>query len=274
MRGLVGVFEEGVLQGEWYDIVQSYTACTLTRSSDRLIALSGVASLYQKTLGDHYLFGMWRSGLEHHLSWSVSDPKAQREDGDREPSWAWCSTDGLIDCRNRKILRTTCIWGNHLRILDVHPMKLDSAEDSVLNTNRSPLDNRLTLRGHIMQVTSLGPKSPWRWRTGDQTFSGELSADFLGLDLSAGKIYYLLVLESSYRLVNCLLLSNTKTVTDISVYDGSAVDGVYRRVGLLITALITCEDMNAFGVKGPDENPFSRVPILKDSTHLSTISLI
>jgi hypothetical protein len=45
----------------WKDIIVSYTNCALTRPSDKLVALSGLAQSYQNATGDVYLAGLWRS---------------------------------------------------------------------------------------------------------------------------------------------------------------------------------------------------------------------
>ncbi|KAH8787227.1 heterokaryon incompatibility protein-domain-containing protein [Hyaloscypha finlandica] len=67
----------------WNDLVQTYSKCALTRSEDKLVALSGLACLFQDMTGDEYLARLWRSRLK--LS---SDYRA--------PSWSWASLDGPV----------------------------------------------------------------------------------------------------------------------------------------------------------------------------------
>jgi hypothetical protein len=53
MRGLMGLYY-------WYSIVEKYTTMALTRSKDKLVAVSGVAQQYHKVIlggTDSYWFG-------------------------------------------------------------------------------------------------------------------------------------------------------------------------------------------------------------------------
>lgn len=42
----------------WSDLVRGYSKCELTKESDRLIALSGLAQTFQDFTGDEYLAGL------------------------------------------------------------------------------------------------------------------------------------------------------------------------------------------------------------------------
>jgi Heterokaryon incompatibility protein (HET) len=55
----------------WKNIVRSYMDCKLTKISDRVIALSGVAKEMQAILEDEYMAGLWRKDLLHELVWFV-----------------------------------------------------------------------------------------------------------------------------------------------------------------------------------------------------------
>ena len=47
----------------WESIVANYSRCDLTRATDKLIAISGVAKLIEREFNDEYLAGHWRSSL-------------------------------------------------------------------------------------------------------------------------------------------------------------------------------------------------------------------
>jgi hypothetical protein len=83
----------------WKGIVETYTACQLTYTRDKLIALSGVANLMEQALGDQYCAGLWRENLATQLFWISGSDRQQlclRPDPYRAPSWSWASLDGLI----------------------------------------------------------------------------------------------------------------------------------------------------------------------------------
>lgn len=65
----------------------------LTRATDKLPAISGIASLYAEKINDEYLAGLWRSQLVEGLMWqSLSFRRVQDY---RAPSWSWASGNGI-----------------------------------------------------------------------------------------------------------------------------------------------------------------------------------
>ena len=85
----------------WCGLVEEYTARHLTFATDKLPALSGLASYVQAALhGDQYLAGLWRSHLPHALAWFCSgkDGRGRRPAAARNnaPSWAWASVTGKV----------------------------------------------------------------------------------------------------------------------------------------------------------------------------------
>ncbi|KAI5778610.1 heterokaryon incompatibility protein-domain-containing protein [Geopyxis carbonaria] len=57
----------------WQWIVSKYMQCGLTKSHDKLIALSGIATHFQTLLKDEYLAGLWSSYLPYQLLWYVDN---------------------------------------------------------------------------------------------------------------------------------------------------------------------------------------------------------
>jgi Heterokaryon incompatibility protein (HET) len=88
---------EGAAQ-EWKKIVRIYSRCALSRPSDKLLALSGLAQRFQKGTGDIYLAGLWKSHLPHTLHWEVFRPEGRGKQAQqyRAPTWTWASIDGPI----------------------------------------------------------------------------------------------------------------------------------------------------------------------------------
>ncbi|OTA60734.1 hypothetical protein K449DRAFT_383464 [Hypoxylon sp. EC38] len=74
------------------DIVAFYTQRNLTRSSDKLIALSAVASAFQVRLGSKYLVGLWERELIFDLLWTASSPG--RREPYEVPTWSWVAYEG------------------------------------------------------------------------------------------------------------------------------------------------------------------------------------
>jgi hypothetical protein len=84
---------------DWHYIIRYYTTAKLTYGSDKLVARSGIAKIFQQITKDQYLAGMWRRGLESTLCWRVGVNKPlelDRPHEERAPSWSWASVDGEI----------------------------------------------------------------------------------------------------------------------------------------------------------------------------------
>ncbi|KAH7120496.1 heterokaryon incompatibility protein-domain-containing protein [Dactylonectria macrodidyma] len=76
----------------WTEIVSRYTPCGVTKESDKLVAISGIARQLSTTLQDEYLAGLWRSNLVECLSWMAENPEGLcRPTLYRAPSWSWAS---------------------------------------------------------------------------------------------------------------------------------------------------------------------------------------
>jgi len=92
---------------DWDHLVGHYTCCGLTFETDRLIALSGIASMVHKRTQCDYLAGIWRKSLPIGLLWSKWWPTTGETvaktmidaNGSPKyvaPSWSWASaTDNV-----------------------------------------------------------------------------------------------------------------------------------------------------------------------------------
>lgn len=80
----------------WHDLVEEYSRLLLTRETDRLPALSGIANL----LSNHYLAGLWTDLLPRCLYWTVDttcNVFPARPFQHRAPSFSWASVEAPIN---------------------------------------------------------------------------------------------------------------------------------------------------------------------------------
>ncbi|KAH7323888.1 heterokaryon incompatibility protein-domain-containing protein [Rhexocercosporidium sp. MPI-PUGE-AT-0058] len=86
---------------DWLEIVRRYSSRNLTKESDKLPALSGLAHEYCRRWGGEYLAGLWRQDLCRDLLWRRNEmytlPEPRRPEEYRAPSWSWASLDGRIE---------------------------------------------------------------------------------------------------------------------------------------------------------------------------------
>jgi len=88
----------------WMLSVTAYTLCKLTKSTDRLIAVSSVARELANTgiLKKRYLAGLWDVNLPFQMAWITvhGDTTPRRkmvgEEGYVAPSWSWASIEAPV----------------------------------------------------------------------------------------------------------------------------------------------------------------------------------
>ncbi|KAF2801733.1 HET-domain-containing protein [Mytilinidion resinicola] len=93
------------LEQFWISAVRNYTSCNLTKGSDKLMAVWGIAKLVRDALEEEYGAGLWAYRLEEQLAWRVSECTldARPTDLRDNPSWSWASMNGTIELANRVV---------------------------------------------------------------------------------------------------------------------------------------------------------------------------
>ena len=117
----------------WRQTIEQYMACDLTKESDKLVAVSGLAKVIKGQLQDDYLAGLWRDSLPKQLLWKVHNCKqangtaSRRPCEYRAPSWSWGSVDATVFLRDD-------VWGNKfndrvkVEVLDAQVERVTSDE--------------------------------------------------------------------------------------------------------------------------------------------------
>jgi hypothetical protein len=83
----------------WMRLVQAFSRRDLSHVSDRLPAVLGIATEFQRKIKHVYIAGLWRSDLVRSLPWhmrNISEP-----DYTRAPSWSWAYVNGLVVYQKR-----------------------------------------------------------------------------------------------------------------------------------------------------------------------------
>jgi hypothetical protein len=88
----------GEMQQRWCFLVSAFSFLKLTKPSDRLPAIQGIAENMLPLRKGRYLCGLWEDNLIYSLAWTII--KNQRADSRptqwRSPSWSWASVDGGV----------------------------------------------------------------------------------------------------------------------------------------------------------------------------------
>ncbi|KAI2618422.1 HET-domain-containing protein [Hypoxylon sp. NC1633] len=77
----------------WLAILSRYASCNLTKESDTLIALSGIAKAFREVNGDAYLAGLWKGEICYGFLWETTARRGTRVHRNESyaPSWSWAS---------------------------------------------------------------------------------------------------------------------------------------------------------------------------------------
>jgi len=90
--------EQNVNWVGWYRMIEDYTARSITKHTDRLPALSGLAQAVVRKTESAYLAGLWKTGLLEGLLWcKAQDGQALTKTPEYvAPSWSWASVVGPV----------------------------------------------------------------------------------------------------------------------------------------------------------------------------------
>lgn len=81
----------------WYLLLRSFGGRKLTKPTDKLPAMSGLARLVQNKTNAEYVAGLWSNSLVEGLAWLALGRRAPvSRDEYIGPSWSWASYDGMV----------------------------------------------------------------------------------------------------------------------------------------------------------------------------------
>ncbi|CVL11221.1 uncharacterized protein FPRN_11039 [Fusarium proliferatum] len=162
---------------EWEELVQEYTDCELTKASDRLHAIEGVADLFRKAFHDTYTFGLWRAELARQLSYYVRSPRKELSSHYVAPSWSWASLQSPVEFEPHSCLGDTT---EHVSVLDL---------------NR--IEGTLTLRGHLF-TAKIDKESRYNLVSDNARIHAQIYPDRVGEQVNMPKVITLLPLISHW----------------------------------------------------------------------------
>lgn len=134
---------------QWQLRVRTYSELALTKSSDKLPAIRGIATQMSKYFKCRYLDGLWESSLLYDLLWTSYVGSAYKpgiggflRPTDRlAPSWSWASIEDKIR------FETAYIVSPLIQIISIHPQEHLTAELP------GPQAGRLCVSGYISAGT-------------------------------------------------------------------------------------------------------------------------
>ncbi|KAH7409795.1 heterokaryon incompatibility protein-domain-containing protein [Phaeosphaeria sp. MPI-PUGE-AT-0046c] len=101
----------------WSDILETYTEMQLTIPTDRLVAIAGVASIFEARFHMRAVFGLWMESLTEELLWHVGMNARRCSKATKQaPSWSWASMNCRVEAHNAMLSgqtdsTTSCLEG-------------------------------------------------------------------------------------------------------------------------------------------------------------------
>jgi hypothetical protein len=83
-----------VIYNRWQDVMSNYSNRKMTKESDELPALSGLAHKVANITGDTYLAEIWKNDIARGLLWKPWE--GNKTSQYQAPSWSWCSISGPV----------------------------------------------------------------------------------------------------------------------------------------------------------------------------------
>ncbi|KAF3003741.1 hypothetical protein E8E13_009510 [Curvularia kusanoi] len=80
----------------WIYVVQNYSSRTLTKQSDKLIAIQGVIAALERVLHTSPVAGMWHQDLWKQLIWWAAKRGISGDTPFPAPTWSWLSVDAPV----------------------------------------------------------------------------------------------------------------------------------------------------------------------------------
>ncbi|KAK5679691.1 hypothetical protein LTS10_007639 [Elasticomyces elasticus] len=129
------------LLDRWYHrvVADDYSGRKLTRASDKLIALAGLASAFKPLIKSRYLAGMWEQDLVAGLCWRRHGA-GRKATIYRAPSWSWASQDSSVS--HSLAIREDMV--RYAEIMDVDVTSVDGNDTGAVTAGY------LVLRGPVV----------------------------------------------------------------------------------------------------------------------------
>jgi hypothetical protein len=215
----------------WHFIVEYYCKASLTHTSDKLVAIAGIAKFLHAldvTKYDEYYAGLWKAEMEKQMFWTVREgpirtPVNARPATYRAPTWSWASVDGPVIFRHFN--PTMSRMRISFRVIDTHV--ISSTEDKFGQVQSASL----TLECYCLLKTAC---ISWQVNNGKFELDGiSVPSGLLRIDIQLepewqGSTIYLLTAAEAVDLTGklkafcCFLLSPT-----------GKVNGEYQRIGIM-----------------------------------------
>ncbi|PQE07145.1 heterokaryon incompatibility protein [Rutstroemia sp. NJR-2017a BVV2] len=154
LQGCVDDLKKSEAQAAWQHLIAVYNQLLLTVATDKLIALSAIANLFEKRFGLTYLDGLWKEHLPGGLLWYINYP-ALKHSLTELPSWSWAAMNS--DMKSFELLFSSNSVDGRKKTMDARVLAYHGVRNTTIGRDFLGHLPRysLTLRGWIKPVKYL-----------------------------------------------------------------------------------------------------------------------
>ncbi|KAF4431499.1 HET-domain-containing [Fusarium acutatum] len=88
--------EGHLVMWEWNSLIELYTGRNLTKKTDRILAISGLAQIFSPMRGGEYAAGLWVKDMPETLLWENRSTALYPRPTDQGPSWSWTAINSTV----------------------------------------------------------------------------------------------------------------------------------------------------------------------------------
>jgi len=232
----------------WYNMLEAYTRCNLTKSEDKLPALAGLANAFSRRSGFRYAAGLWEEDLEMGLLWKPPSPiDTQLPPRYRALSWSWAALDAKVKYfRNMQKAYSSYALVQNLRL-----QGLQGSEDIF---GQVASGTKLFLTGRLKNIDLLADFEseiayPWKLMDGQHHIGYATTDNYYP---SASTIDAETCCLPILKLITAKTADNRANPFEIYalILAAMGVGNTYQRIGIGVIRDTELENI------GPDHNPF------------------
>jgi len=226
---------ESVLSSWYHCISTFYSKRAHSVSDDRLNALSAYAQEAHRTIGGHYLAGIWDADLIRGLGWKRQLSALERAASYRAPSWSWAAYDGQVSYGDSNPSTARVQWNLKHGLKNPDPkFKPRLIEAEVTNVGISPFGacrgGRIILETLVGSGVATGLSKEREGSRYDTPRGGvQLQTTDAAQDICTG---WLDIAHELPLSVVCISLTGLSGMLLVESDNGNGISREFRRVGV------------------------------------------
>lgn len=138
----------------WYETAFRYSRMNLTKASDTLVAIRGLADLMGKYLSMRYFCGHWEEGIIQSMLWSGGSARGGNGQPLIAPSWSWASVQEVKFEIKHLWDNTDSLVAEFLGSSTDNPPSPVAELDAAIDNPQTPEHCCLNLRGQVYRIGS------------------------------------------------------------------------------------------------------------------------